>query len=61
MLRLYAVKFREWYVITGSAIKLTDQMDGRPHLKNELNKLELVRKLLQEGNPEGFFVYLDIE
>ena len=27
MLRLYAVKYRDWYVITGGAIKLTDQMD----------------------------------
>jgi hypothetical protein len=61
MLRVYAVKFRDWFVITGSAIKLTDQMDGRSHLKNELRKLELVRKLLQEGNSEGSFVYLDIE
>lgn len=60
MLRLYAVKFRDWYVVTGSAIKLTDQMDGRTHLKNELKKLELVRKFLQEGNPEGSFVYLDV-
>jgi hypothetical protein len=61
ILRVYAVKFRDWYVITGSAIKLTDQMDGRPHLKKELKKLELVRKLLQEGNSEGSFVYLDVE
>ncbi|HEX5172046.1 MAG TPA: hypothetical protein VFW11_22865 [Cyclobacteriaceae bacterium] len=61
ILRVYAVKFRDWYVITGSAIKLTDQMDGRPHLKKELKKLELVRKLLQEGNSEGSFVYLDID
>ena len=61
MLRVYAVKFRDWFVITGSAIKLTDQMDGRPHLKKELQKLELVKKLLQEGNSEGSFVYLDIE
>lgn len=61
MLRVYAVKFRDWFVITGSAIKLTDQMDGRPHLKKELKKLELVRKLLQEGKSEGSFVYLDVE
>ncbi len=60
MLRIYAVKFREWYVITGSAIKLTNQMSGRPHLKNELKKLELVRRFLQEGKTEGSFVYLDI-
>jgi hypothetical protein len=61
MLRVYAVKFRDWFVITGSAIKLTDQMEGRPHLRNELKKMEMVRKLLQEGRSEGSFVYLDIE
>jgi hypothetical protein len=62
MLRVYAVKFRDWYVITGAAIKLTDQMNNRPHLKLELNKLEITRKHLQEGsNPEGSFVYLDIQ
>jgi hypothetical protein len=61
VLRLYAVKFRDWYVITGAAIKVTDQMNTRPHLKTELNKLEFVRKFLQEGNdPEGLFVYLDV-
>ena len=60
MLRLYAVKFRDWYVVTGGAIKLTKQMDERPHLKAQLDKLELVRKFLQDGNPEGSFVYLDI-
>ncbi|MEJ0057605.1 MAG: hypothetical protein WDN75_19350 [Bacteroidota bacterium] len=60
MLRVYAVKYHDWFVITGSAIKLTDKMDGRPHLKKELKKLEQVRKLLQEGSSEGSFVYLDI-
>lgn len=61
VLRLYAVKFRDWFVITGTAIKVTDQMNSRPHLKNELNKLEFVRKFLQEEkDPEGSFVYLDV-
>lgn len=59
MLRIYAVKFRDWYVITGGAIKLVDHMNDRPYLKTELYKLELVRKILQEGNTEGSFVYLD--
>jgi hypothetical protein len=61
MLRLYAVKYSDWYVITGSAIKLRDQMDERPHLKAELQKLELVKKHLQEGSLEGSFVYLDVQ
>jgi hypothetical protein len=60
ILRLYAIKFGDKYVITGGTIKLTPTMKGRPHLKAELNKLELVKKLLQEDNPEGSFVYLDI-
>ena len=61
MLRLYAVKFRDWYIITGCAIKITDRMDGRPHLKLERDKLEAVRKFLQEGEgQEGSFVYLNI-
>jgi len=60
MLRIYAVKFRDWYVITGSGIKLVDQMKDRPHLKTELDKLELVRKHLRDGNSEGSFVYIDI-
>ena len=60
MLRLYAVRFREWYIVTGGAIKLTDQMDNRPHLKTELRKLEVVRQFLQEEDTEGSFVYLDV-
>ena len=61
MLRLYAVKFRDWYIISGGAIKLTDQMDSRPHLKTELHKLTLVKKFLQEDEDAGSFVYLDIQ
>lgn len=60
MLRIYAVKFHDWYVITGSAIKLVDQMKERPHLKKEIDKLELVRRHLQYGNSGGSFVYIDI-
>jgi hypothetical protein len=61
VLRLYAVKYSNWYVITGSAIKLTNQMNERPHLKAELQKLELVKRHLQEGSSEGSFVYLDLQ
>jgi len=57
---IYAVKFRDWYIITGGAIKLTDQMDSRPHLKTELHKLTLVKKFLQENEDADSFVYLDI-
>jgi hypothetical protein len=61
ILRLYAVKFRDWYIITGGAIKLTDQMASRPHLKTELRKLDIVKQFLQdEADVEGSFVYLDV-
>ena len=60
MLRLYAIRFREWHIITGGAIKLTEQMANRPHLKTELRKLEVVRQFLQEDDSEGSFVYLDV-
>lgn len=60
MLRLYAVRFRDWYIVTGGAIKLTEQMANRPHLKSELRKLEVVRRFLQEEDTEGSFVYLDV-
>jgi hypothetical protein len=59
-IRFYAVKYGGSYVITGGAIKLTDQMKGRPHLQLELNKLEAVRKFLEEEGNGGSFVYLDI-
>jgi len=61
MLRLYAVKFRDWYIISRGAIKLTDQMDSRPHLKTELHKLTLVKRFLQEDEDAGSFVYFDIQ
>ena len=59
MLQLYAVRFRERYIITGGAIKLTDQMANRPHLRTELRKLECAKLFLQEGGTESSFVYLD--
>lgn len=45
-LRLYAIRFdRHCYVITGGAIKLTQDMSV-PHLKEELEKLERTREFL---------------
>ncbi|MEI9918554.1 MAG: hypothetical protein WDO14_07105 [Bacteroidota bacterium] len=60
MLRLYAVKFMDAYVISGGAIKVTEKM-SRPHLKTELYKLELLQRYLQADGIEGSFVYLDID
>jgi hypothetical protein len=48
-LRLYAIRVGEGvYVITGGAIKLTPQMNDRPHLQRELNKLSRCRDYLIE-------------
>lgn len=47
-LRLYALRInRNVFVVTGSAIKLSPKMD-RPHLETELNKLNHVKRHLQE-------------
>src|SRR5690554_1184744 len=47
-LRVYAIRYGTSYVITGGAIKLTDQMKDRQHTKFELHKLNLVRDYLEE-------------
>lgn len=47
-LRVYAIRYGTSYVITGGAIKLTDQMSQRDHTKKELYKLNLVRDYLKE-------------
>ncbi|MDP2040002.1 MAG: hypothetical protein Q8S14_03545 [Algoriphagus sp.] len=58
-LRIYAIRFRNSYVITGGAIKLTDQMKDRKHTQEELHKLNLAKDYLKEKGEEGEFVYLD--
>lgn len=46
-LRLYAIKLdKDIYLITGGTIKLTQKMCDRPHTRNELEKIELVRNRL---------------
>ena len=47
-LRIYAVKYDDAFVISGGAIKLTEVMNGRPHLEDELFKMDLVIKYLTE-------------
>lgn len=59
-LRIYAIRYGDSYVITGGAIKLTDQMKDRKHTKEELYKLDLVRGYLKEKGEDGEFVYLEI-
>ncbi len=58
-LRLYAVKFRDEFVITGGAIKLTQFMKDRPHTKLELNRLEAVVEILKQKDIEAKIVYLE--
>lgn len=62
-LRLYAIKLVSGvYIITGGAIKLTASMQEREHTRNELIKLEKVRRYLLEENitdDTGFMEYLN--
>lgn len=58
-LRLYAVHYDGKYIITGGAIKLTDHMK-RPHLQQEIYKLELLRKKLKLDIDSGTLGYLDL-
>jgi hypothetical protein len=49
-LRLYAIRLADdCYIITGGAIKLTQEMNGMAHLENELNKMEQVKRYLKEN------------
>ena len=61
-LRIYAIKLSPGiYIITGGAIKLTFRMDEREHTRNELTKLEKVRRFLLEEHvvdDEGFIDYV---
>lgn len=59
-LRIYAIRQGNAYIITGGAIKLTDQMKDRTHTKTELYKLDLVRDYLDKKGEEAEFVYLDL-
>lgn len=58
-LRLYAVRFRDEFVITGGTIKLTKFMRDRPHTKLALHRLEAVVQFLRQNDMEGKIVYLE--
>jgi hypothetical protein len=52
-LRIYAVRLNyNFFVISGSAIKLTETMNEREHLKEELDKLNVLVRFLKELNIE---------
>jgi hypothetical protein len=61
-LRLYAIRLAEnCYLVTGGAIKLTLDM-RRPHLQNELKKLESTKQFLRSNGidyPEDLNNYKD--
>lgn len=49
-IRIYAIRLApNLFIITGGAIKLTATMQERPHLKEELSKLERVKTWLKEN------------
>ena len=59
-LRLYAVHYDGKYILTGDTIKLTQNMNTRPHLQNELHKLNsLIDKLDIDSNSNSIG-YLEI-
>ncbi|WP_026629129.1 hypothetical protein [Dyadobacter alkalitolerans] len=63
-LRMYAVRLNyDFFVISGSAIKLTKAMNEREHLKRELEKLNVVVRFLKELNIETVedWGYIDFE
>jgi len=63
-LRIYALKAgNDTYIITGGAIKLTDNMSERPHTQKELRKLEACKQfLLNEGivDDDGIIELLEL-
>nr|WP_295935050.1 hypothetical protein [uncultured Dyadobacter sp.] len=63
-LRIYAVRLNyEFFVISGGAIKLTRTMNERPHLTEELRKLDVLVRYLKELNIEAVedWGYIDFE
>jgi hypothetical protein len=63
-LRIYAVRLNyDFFVISGSAIKLTKTMNEREHLKEELKKLDMLVRFLRELNIETVedWGYIDFE
>lgn len=52
-LRIYAIRIdANCFVITGGGIKLTETMNNRKHLLDELDKLEFTRNELLDGGNE---------
>ena len=60
-LRIYAIRYKDKFIVTGGAIKLTSKMEERPHTNDELKKLELVKAFLDADDPDVSFSYVDIQ
>lgn len=61
-LRIYAIRINpQFYVVSGSAIKLTDAMEGQEHTKIELSKLKITAAYLKENGlmENDDFGYID--
>ena len=53
-LRIYAIRVDvNLFVVSGGAIKLTETMNDRDHLKLELEKLEMTRNYILDGSDEA--------
>lgn len=61
VLRFYGIRVENIYLITGSAIKLTQEMKDHPSTNKELKKLEDALYLLKEysiSDEDSFFDYM---
>lgn len=62
-LRVYAIRVeKDVFIITGGAIKLTHEMQDRPHTQLELEKMNQCKDYLKElgiVDQEGFIDYIN--
>ncbi|MGU9940265.1 hypothetical protein [Empedobacter brevis] len=61
VLRFYGIRIENIYIITGSAIKLTQKMEDHPTTKKELKKLEDALYLLKDYSildEDSFYDYM---
>jgi len=57
-LRIYAIRINvNVFVISGGGIKLTPTMNERAHLEQELHKLDLTRKFIEESTEYADYFY----
>lgn len=62
VLRLYALKIEDCYLISGGSIKFTKTMNERSHTENELKKLNRCRDYLRQNHvfdDESFYEFYE--